>query len=192
MKGQTLSDNNETFLNIKNDCIIFETYHLTKLVMDFWTLDKLSSHIEVFANSFQITWYFTVYPETFPAPDTYLALSNWITFSSVIIEHMAVLNIDFKKFMYVVCMPSYAHILLWHITGVLTSRTFCWKEKKTTVFIHSVIHSLLVGPSHRVGFMSLGQELWWWSKVKFLLWLKTCLPTSLNIPKLLWHCALPA
>lgn len=89
------------------------------------------------------------------------------------------------------CMPFWAHIFPWHIIGVLTSRTFCWKEKKTTVFIHSVIHSLLVGPSHRVGFTSIGQELWWWSKVKFLLWLKTCLPTSLNISRLHWHCALP-
>lgn len=23
---------------VKNDCVIFETYHLTKLVIDFWTL----------------------------------------------------------------------------------------------------------------------------------------------------------
>lgn len=57
----------------------------------------MSSHIEVFANAFQITRFVTIYPELFPAPDTYLALSNWITSSSRTIEHMAVLKPDLQK-----------------------------------------------------------------------------------------------
>lgn len=113
---------------------------------------------------------------------TYMALSNWIKSSSRIIEHMAVLKLDLKKKKVNVC-GVYAllssHFPLAHHWGAdIPNFLLKRKENNSFFFIHSVIRSLLVGPSHRVGFTSIGQELWWWSKVKFLRWLKTCLPTS--------------